>query len=218
MKREAHKAAVRANILGVARRLFLRKGYEQTTIRTIAGQADVRTGTIYHFFKNKEGVFEQIAVEAFQRVAKRVAILLPEAAQLERLACELAWHAYVMNADPKAAELYLITYNSSQLGQVMLAQHMARSESFYLSASQKLTELDYVARAMLVRGTMQSIAVRAHAQEIDALEPLLESCFTLLFRALDFEETEIRQALASVWASPIKTLVAEALEDGRMMG
>lgn len=218
MKREAHKAAVQAKILAVARRLFLRQGYEQTTIRSIAKLADIRTGSIYHFFGSKEGIFQQIAVESFHRIARRVADLVGPDDHLTRLAAELFWHAYVMTSDPKATELYLITYNSPQVAQAILEQHLERSRQFFLSREPDLSELDHLARAMILRSTMQSIALRTQSAEPDPLEPLLEACFRLLFRALGFQTTEIDAALRRVHELPIKASVEQALEGGRMMG
>lgn len=45
-------------ILDIARRQFARRGYEGTTMRTIAQEARVDTALIHHFFLTKEGLFE----------------------------------------------------------------------------------------------------------------------------------------------------------------
>ena len=218
MKREAHKAAVRARILGVARRLFLKNGYEDTTIRRIAELADVRTGSIYHFFSNKEDIFQQIAVEAFLRVARRVESMVGADDHLTRLACELTSHAHVLTSDPTATELYLITYNSPQVARAILEQHLERSRQFFSIREPSLTETEHLARAMMLRSTMQAIALRAESGQLPQLEPLLGDCLRLLFRALDFKEQEIQQALQQVEALKLATRVAEVLENGRMMG
>lgn len=40
--------------------LFTRKGYSGVTMREIAGEIDVSTGTLYHYFPTKESILEQM--------------------------------------------------------------------------------------------------------------------------------------------------------------
>lgn len=51
-------------ILDAALKIFLAKGYEGTSVRMILEEANVVTGSFYHFFKSKEDLFEQ-TVERF---------------------------------------------------------------------------------------------------------------------------------------------------------
>lgn len=48
--------ATKLRILETARRLFHRDGYHATGIATILKEADVNSGTLYHFFQNKEAL------------------------------------------------------------------------------------------------------------------------------------------------------------------
>ena len=54
--REANREVVRNKIIKISRRLFLEQGYENTTVRQILKQAGLSTGSLYHFFKNKEEI------------------------------------------------------------------------------------------------------------------------------------------------------------------
>jgi AcrR family transcriptional regulator len=54
--RKADSDAVRNNIIKVSRRLFLEQGYENTTVRQVLKKAGLSTGSLYHFFKNKEEI------------------------------------------------------------------------------------------------------------------------------------------------------------------
>lgn len=51
--RERHKADRERRILKAASRLFRQSGYERTKIERIAEAADVSTGTIYNYYRNK---------------------------------------------------------------------------------------------------------------------------------------------------------------------
>ena len=54
--RKANSDAVRNNIIKISRRLFLEQGYENTTVRQVLKKARLSTGSLYHFFKNKEEI------------------------------------------------------------------------------------------------------------------------------------------------------------------
>lgn len=56
-------------ILDAALKIFLTKGYEGTSVRMILEEANVVTGSFYHFFKSKEDLFEK-AVERFLNLYK----------------------------------------------------------------------------------------------------------------------------------------------------
>jgi len=50
----------RDRIVMAAYACFMEKGYEQTTVRMILEKAGVTTGSFYHFFPSKEGLFEAV--------------------------------------------------------------------------------------------------------------------------------------------------------------
>ena len=53
-------------IIGSARKLFLKKGYRQTTIRDICRASKLSNGTVYFYFKNKDAIYAHIYEECFQ--------------------------------------------------------------------------------------------------------------------------------------------------------
>lgn len=58
-----HREAVRAKLLRAAARCLTRKGYEATTTRDIAAEANVSAGTLYNYFPSKEALIEALAEE-----------------------------------------------------------------------------------------------------------------------------------------------------------
>ncbi|MDZ8187617.1 MAG: TetR/AcrR family transcriptional regulator [Nostoc sp. ChiSLP02] len=53
----------RKELLGKSFDLFAEKGYGSITMRQIAEGLGVSTGTLYHYFPSKQGLFEQLAQE-----------------------------------------------------------------------------------------------------------------------------------------------------------
>ena len=57
------KARTRAKVLAVAASQFATRGYERTTIRTIAKEMRMSTGAIFANFKGKEELYQEISPE-----------------------------------------------------------------------------------------------------------------------------------------------------------
>ena len=56
----------RANhILKAAKTVFIKKGYQNATVRDIASKAELTTGAIYAYFKNKDTMYGEICKQVF---------------------------------------------------------------------------------------------------------------------------------------------------------
>lgn len=60
------KQATRRRILEVAERLFRANGFEETTIRDVAAEVGMATGTLFNYFQSKEEVAVTLAEAAFE--------------------------------------------------------------------------------------------------------------------------------------------------------
>lgn len=74
--RERKKRAARAQILAAADRLIQTHGYEQTTMRDIAGSAEVSYQTLYNYFPAKGDILFQLLVERIEDVSGHYADVL----------------------------------------------------------------------------------------------------------------------------------------------
>ena len=59
-------------ILKLAKELFLTKGYESTTMADIMQTLEIAKGTIYHYFKSKEAMFEAVIEEITESMVTQV--------------------------------------------------------------------------------------------------------------------------------------------------
>lgn len=65
MARNAHPEVTRTRILDAAQRLFMAQGYEHTSIQNIVDElGDLSKGAIYHHFKSKEAILEELITVA----------------------------------------------------------------------------------------------------------------------------------------------------------
>lgn len=210
MKREVHKAAVQGKIISVARKLFLAQGYQKTKMRQIKDAADLKMGTIYHFYKNKEDIFAHIVLEAFFRVLDRTAKIAGQNTLLH-LACELAWHVHTMAQHAPSAELYLMSYNSPDIAAKMLINQIERSQALFGKTLPNLTEAEHKLYAMVVRGLMQTIALQAVSKTLDDPEFIIDNSVRILLKMMETEEPEIQATIEKLHHLNMSSLVATAL-------
>ncbi len=76
---------MRTLILDAARSIFLEKGFEQTSLRTIAEKIDYSPGTIYLYFKDKDEIFHTLHEEGFRRMLEKMQPLQFVSDPMERL-------------------------------------------------------------------------------------------------------------------------------------
>ncbi len=69
----APESARQAELIGIARRLFARHGYEGTSLRDIADEAGITKATLYHHFPNKSELYCRIAVDDMRDLQDTVA-------------------------------------------------------------------------------------------------------------------------------------------------
>jgi AcrR family transcriptional regulator len=66
-RKQREREEMRHLILEAAKSIFLEKGYDQTSIRTIAEKIEYSPGTIYLYFKEKDEIFHALHEEGFRR-------------------------------------------------------------------------------------------------------------------------------------------------------
>ena len=66
------KSEVRAEIVNVARKVFSRKGYRNTTMEEIARAAKMGKSSIYYYYTSKEDIFEAVVVKEAQELKKQL--------------------------------------------------------------------------------------------------------------------------------------------------
>ena len=59
-------------ILEAARKLFIAKGYEETTMLDIADEAELSRRTLYHYFSSKEAISYSIIQESYEAMKETI--------------------------------------------------------------------------------------------------------------------------------------------------
>lgn len=104
-RRDISAALTRSAVLKAARKLFIAKGFESTSINEIARASESSNGAVYHHFRDKQEIFAELFQDSQAAVLRTAIAAMPsEASAWERV--ELATRAfvrsYVLDADARA--------------------------------------------------------------------------------------------------------------------
>ena len=84
-RKAKEKEDLKALILKVAKKLFVEKGVEQTTIRSIAEGIDYSVGTVYLYFKDKNAILHALHTQGFSQLSGDFMVLYNVSNPMERL-------------------------------------------------------------------------------------------------------------------------------------
>ncbi|HTO08938.1 MAG TPA: helix-turn-helix domain-containing protein [Myxococcota bacterium] len=106
-RRERGKREKLGRIRVAAHRLFVKQGFERTTTRQIAAEADIGAGTLFLYAPTKEDLLVQIFQDEAGRAVERAFAHMPQAPLLEQLLA--VFHALIEfhAADPALARVFV---------------------------------------------------------------------------------------------------------------
>jgi len=84
-RKQKEKQEMSKLILDAARKNFLEKGYEYTSMRNIATEINYSVGSLYFYFKDKSEIFHELHEEGFRLLMTRLKVLTKVADPFERL-------------------------------------------------------------------------------------------------------------------------------------
>lgn len=164
MSRKEKSREVRNKILDVARELMLAQGYKVTTIRQIIEEAGVQTGTLYHFFRDKEDILLQLVIDAYNQIMRTAATYYgKEKDPAMQYALIYALEMKAVHKYKRVAELYLEAYSSWRITTFMMPFNLERNKAFFHRYNKDFTEQDYYLRTLSLRGMRLSfLTEQAH--------------------------------------------------------
>lgn len=167
--RKADSEAVRNKIIKVSRKLFLEQGYEQTTVRQVLKKAGLSTGSLYHFFKNKEeillfslkdallemsGLTDSIAVkyhEPMLRYALGIAIGISEIFKYKRL-----------------FNFYHAVYKNEIAENFMISLKVARMKNLLRDLNLHFTDNEIQSRVLAIHGATRALMLATINKQLSA--------------------------------------------------
>ena len=151
---------VRETILKSTKELLLKNGYSGTAIRGIIKKSGVLSGSIYHFFNNKEDIFKSLILELFDDCEKIVIDMFggtksPEFFYIILVEIELR----VIAENERIRELYYEAYTSDIIFEKIVDQGAKKSRQIFSKYNPEYTLDDYYNVNLMIKGAMRSCIV-----------------------------------------------------------
>lgn len=125
----------RNQILAIAARLFATHGYAATTVRDIADEAGILSGSLYHHFSSKEAIFQEILRSFMDSLLGQIEAIVAQGNGPRQTLDDLIRTAFtVIEEQYYAVGLYQNESSilQDQPGFEFLAEGSARIEEFWL--------------------------------------------------------------------------------------
>ncbi len=129
---KAPPAEKRRLILDAAVRVFARQGFHQTRVSDIADEAGVAYGLVYHYFKSKDEVLNELFVERWSLLLAAIdEVDRSGASHRERLAAVASFIIDSYRHDPELMKVIIVevTRAANSFGQTHLAEIRRAYES-----------------------------------------------------------------------------------------
>ena len=176
-KRKEKSQQIRETILDVSRRLFIQYGYSATTIRQILQEAGITTGTLYHFFQDKEDILLQIADDHMNDASRLVNSLLPDNRDPSLFyAMEMSLMFTAIEKYEMIAELYLSMYQSWRVIDMICHNHGKINMELFGKSVKGMSDEWWYAHSLAISGIIQNciaehlnnkkLGIRMHLQII----------------------------------------------------
>ncbi|QTV79071.1 TetR/AcrR family transcriptional regulator [Microbacterium sp. NIBRBAC000506063] len=130
----------REQILGIAAHLIARRGYSATTVRDIADEAGILSGSLYHHFASKEAILQEILRSFMTGLLERFEEIVAEDGTPRVVLDKLVAHAFTtIESQPDAVGLYQneLAYLAKQPGFEFVQEHSLRIEEIWLGQLQE---------------------------------------------------------------------------------
>ncbi|AXQ30055.1 TetR/AcrR family transcriptional regulator [Solimonas sp. K1W22B-7] len=158
MGRQEQTEEVRRKVVAAAQRLFLDKGYAQTTLREISTAAGVSYGSIYHHFEDKDGIFRELILDNFETAQEAADRQLTAKADVYlRLGLKWASLAQAISSDARVAELLGVAYRSWKISESLIEVSTARHRDWLRAELPDWTENQFLAATLALSGTLSSM-------------------------------------------------------------
>lgn len=157
MKRDQHKIELKNNVLKSARKLFISQGYSKTTIKQIIKESHITTGSLYHFFKDKEDILLNITRDMFAIAAEASdSLQIKENDPCLRFSLEIGLQLDFIVKYERIAEIYLAAYNACHISELIVRMGSERNRALFKEYNPEFTDDDYYARTLAVKGILHS--------------------------------------------------------------
>lgn len=183
---------IRNNILDVSRKLFIQQGYSATTIRQILTETGITTGTLYHFFRDKEDILVALASSHLDDASNLVKSLLPDDQDpVLFYAVEILLMLMAVEKNETIAELYLNIYRLWRVCDMICHNHGEKNRQLFEKFSKGKDDEWWYARSLAITGIIQNCIAERINNKILPVEVYLQIILNAAFGYFNIQASKI---------------------------
>ncbi|MBP8987918.1 MAG: TetR/AcrR family transcriptional regulator [Spirochaetes bacterium] len=159
MKRVEKNQQIRTKIIEAARTLFIQQSYSNTTIRQILKKTGITTGSLYHFFKNKESILRQITEDYLIDTDKIIRSFMKEYDPMVHYILIIYIQLKLIDSNPNLADIWQHTYSLWSITEMVCTKSAKWNKMMFGKYNQSLSDDDWYARSMAINSLIHYITI-----------------------------------------------------------
>lgn len=135
--RSAPTSERRDELLAIAARLIATRGFSATTVRDVADEAGILSGSLYHHFSSKEAILVELLRRFMTNLLERFESIAVEAGGPRMVLDRLVDQAFrTIESEPDAVGIYQneSSFLATQPGFEFVSEYSARMEEIWMTA------------------------------------------------------------------------------------
>ena len=204
----------RSKILHAAAKLFLAKGYAESTVKEIASEAGVNLGSLTFAFKSKENILCELVgfvlegqFEAAGRLLKGVTEDL-----ILFYAVETVMQLHMAESSEHMREMYSVSYSLPQSSQIIYRTITGKLEYIFKEYLPDLEAKDFYEREIASGGIMRGF-MTVPCDMYFTMERKVKSFLETTFLVYEVPKEKIAEAIAFVGQFDFEKIAQETIEN-----
>lgn len=202
-------------IIRYATKLFLEKGYSNTTPKLVCDALDISTGNLTYYFPTKEHLLVVLVEMLCKFQGNTIKSMVQEEGITSLLAIclELATMASMSEESEIAKDLFLSAYSSPLCLEIIRSNDTQRAMRIYSEFCPDWTEQQYIEAETLVSGIEYATLMTTH--DSVSLEARITGALNNILRIFNVPEELRQQKIGKVLAMDYRALGRSVLEQFR---
>lgn len=202
------------NVLFASAKLFLEKGYTNTTVVEIANTAQINRGSLLNLFHNKEDILAALVKYVLDGQFTAAEKMLQGKIDDKILfyAAETTLQLYMAEFGECTRDLYNCAYSMPKSMKIIQQAITAKLEYIFKEHLPNLETLDFYKLAIASGGVMRAFMV-APCSIWFPMEQKVESFLQATFKIYDVPQEKIRECIAFVSQIDYKTVAQETIDN-----
>ncbi len=205
---------IKSKILHAAARLFLAKGYAESTVKEIAREAGVNLGSLTFVFKNKENILCELVgnVLEWQFEAAKKALKGITDDKVLFYAVETVMQLHMAESSEHMREMYSVSYSLPHSSQIIYRTITGKLEYIFKEYLPHLEAKDFYEREIASGGIMRGF-MTVPCDMYFTMERKIKSFLETTFLVYEVPKEKIAEAIAFVGRFDFEKLAQSTIDN-----